>query len=335
MSPLDDPVLASFLAAVSNAARVTRHVANGLTAEGRAAKLDASPVTVADLAAQAVVARHLGFAVPLVAEESAELLGEGGSASFRLAVLEAVRIVYPGIALDEVRQAIDAGMDARQEATWDALDPIDGTKGYVRGGQYAIALARIADGRPTRAAMACPRLAKQSEPLEVAREPGCVFVAAAGKGTWEVDADSGAVAGVRATQARRGALRLAMSWESEHGDREGVAARLEAAGLPFTAVRVDSQAKYGLVARGDADAYVRLPHQGERVRREYVWDHAAGALVAAEAGARVTDLLGLELDFGCGRRLERNFGILCAAPWAHAALLPLFTREGNAATLNG
>ena len=76
--------------------------------------------------------------------------------------------------------------------------------------------------------------------------------------------------------------------------------------------RMDSQCKYALVARGDADLVVRLPRAIGH--RESVWDHASGTLIAAEAGATVRDALGAELDFSKGEALSANSGIACAVP---------------------
>lgn len=41
-------------------------------------------------------------------------------------------------------------------------------------------------------------------------------------------------------------------------------------------VRIDSQAKYGALSRGDGAIYLRFPHEGYR---EKIWDHAAGCIV--------------------------------------------------------
>ena len=41
-------------------------------------------------------------------------------------------------------------------------------------------------------------------------------------------------------------------------------------------VRIDSQAKYGALSRGDGAIYLRFPHKGYR---EKIWDHAAGCIV--------------------------------------------------------
>jgi 3'(2'), 5'-bisphosphate nucleotidase len=63
-----------------------------------------------------------------------------------------------------------------------------------------------------------------------------------------------------------------------------------------------------------------LPRPGKRYV-ERIWDHAAGALVAMEAGTTVTDISGKPLDFGHGRGLEQNTGVIAAAPEIHSALL--------------
>lgn len=49
-------------------------------------------------------------------------------------------------------------------------------------------------------------------------------------------------------------------------------------GVKAPPVRIDSQAKYGALSRGDGAIYLRFPHKGYR---EKIWDHAAGYLVVA------------------------------------------------------
>jgi 3'(2'), 5'-bisphosphate nucleotidase len=55
--------------------------------------------------------------------------------------------------------------------------------------------------------------------------------------------------------------------------------------------------------------------------REHVWDHAAGALAIEESGGQVTDLAGRPLDFGTGRRLEQNAGIVASNGRLHDAII--------------
>jgi 3'(2'), 5'-bisphosphate nucleotidase / inositol polyphosphate 1-phosphatase len=109
-------------------------------------------------------------------------------------------------------------------------------------------------------------------------------------------------------------------------------------GVQAPPVRIDSQAKYGALARGDGAIYLRFPHKGYR---EKIWDHAAGSIVVtgmksplcfslktmiqrvksylhilarlfflAEAGGIVTDASGNNLDFSKGRFLDLDTGII-------------------------
>jgi len=84
-------------------------------------------------------------------------------------------------------------------------------------------------------------------------------------------------------------------------------------------VRIDSMAKYGALARGDTDMYLRFP---PATYREKVWDHAAGVAVVTEAGGVVTDGAGQPLDFSAGRFLDIEGGIVASStPELHAQLL--------------
>lgn len=47
-------------------------------------------------------------------------------------------------------------------------------------------------------------------------------------------------------------------------------------GVKAPPVRIDSQAKYGALSKGDGAIYLRFPHAGYR---EKIWDHAAGSIV--------------------------------------------------------
>ena len=54
---------------------------------------------------------------------------------------------------------------------------------------------------------------------------------------------------------------------------------------------------------------------------EKIWDHAAGSIIAQEAGAIVTDIKGKQLDFRAGKTLKKNQGIACTIPAIHNKLL--------------
>lgn len=68
-----------------------------------------------------------------------------------------VRRAIPEVQTKQVLDWIDLGGGRPGPRFW-TRDPIDGTKGFLRGRQYAIALALIVDGRVRLAVVACPRL---------------------------------------------------------------------------------------------------------------------------------------------------------------------------------
>jgi 3'(2'), 5'-bisphosphate nucleotidase len=94
-----------------------------------------------------------------------------------------------------------------------------------------------------------------------------------------------------------------------------------ALGIAAEPVRMDSQAKYSVLAAGKGDLLLRLLSPSMPDYREKIWDQAAGSLVVEEAGGRITDLNGRSLDFSTGRTLENNRGILASNNLLHDAAL--------------
>lgn len=311
-------------AAVLDAVIVCREAARRLGEVGRIAKPDESPVTVADFAAQAVIVRRLrALGRPIVGEEQAAVLRDPANAALRDAVVAAVRPVWPDADADAVLDAIDGASGvADPHGGHFTVDPIDGTRGFVRGGQYAVCLAWIADGRPRLGLMGCPNLPRGLDASMTVVDPeGTLFVAEADAPLRWGKAVPGAElhAATPAPSERLAPIVVTRSLEGTYSRLDDVARVLARLGVPIELRPADSQAKYGMVARGQAHAYLRIPlHQS---RAEQVWDHAPGWMVATAAGMRVTDLAGEPFDFTCGERLERNYGVVCAPPAVHEALL--------------
>jgi 3'(2'), 5'-bisphosphate nucleotidase len=92
-------------------------------------------------------------------------------------------------------------------------------------------------------------------------------------------------------------------------------------GVEAEPVRLDSQAKYAILAAGAGDLLLRLISPKMPNYKEKIWDQAAGCLVAEEAGGKVTDLDGRSLDFTQGRTLANNRGILVSNTFLHGAAL--------------
>jgi 3'(2'), 5'-bisphosphate nucleotidase len=330
--------LRSAIDIVADACRVARAVQRNLENVRKITKDDRSPVTVADFAVQAIV--QLGLAMhdekPLiVGEERATLLRDPDQAAVLDAVVEAVHNWREHITVDEILAAIDAcDHDGSADAYW-TLDPIDGTKGFLRGQQYAVALARIENGQVSLGVMGCPNLAADhGASVAEADARGTIYAATKGGGAWQLAADKPAEQPDRITIATldpTDAIRACESVESEHSKQSDTHRILEEIGGAGEPVRLDSQCKYAVVARGQADAYLRLPTKKDYV--EKIWDHAAGMLIAEEAGAVVSDVTGAPLDFTQGRRLENNRGIICAVPDIHPRIIDAIDRLGIAAAV--
>ena len=162
------------------------------------------------------------------------------------------------------------------------VDPIDGTRDYVRGRSgWCVSVALVADGVPVFAVMAAPA-------------EGKIWVAASGEG---VTCNGDKLAG------------------STREDFSG--ARVPADNVP----RVDSDLvivhkpnsiamRMTMVACDRADLVATLRWGNE-------WDIAAAHLVAQEAGGVVTDALGRSIVYN--KREPLDFGLICCAPGIHQA----------------
>ena len=264
------------------------------------------------------------------------------------------------------------------------LDPIDGTKGFLRGGQYAVCLALLIDARVELGVIGCPNLPLISSPSSTSENQntstnknassnsqtaapdvasantggtGVLFVAVRGHGAHQLPLL------VPATITPHSRIHLNMprlaihdlsfleSVEKAHAALDTnarVAARL---GVRAGPMRMDSQAKYAALVRGDGGGgvYLRLPVAG-RGRggeaggyQEKIWvrvftlqkkkknsdcsvfvfvqDHATGSLLVEEAGGMITDYRGRPLDFGLGRTLGTNYGVVAARKEVHAQVI--------------
>jgi len=305
--------------AVRCAARVCQAVQQHLVSAQTIAKKDKSPVTVADFASQAIVCQILEGAFPsdaVVGEENAAALREPDQATVRASVVEHVsRGLSRKCDESQVLTWIDRGAARGEGDRYWTVDPIDGTKGFLRGEQYVVALALIESGAVVLGVLGCPN-------LEHDGRPGLIAFATRGNGShiMSMDAElSSAVPIHAASMADPAGARFCESVESAHSDQsesQKIASRL---GITVEPVRMDSQAKYVTVARGESQIYLRLPTRADY--RENIWDHAAGKILVEEAGGRVTDIDGKPMDFSHGRRFETNRGVVATNGPLHPAVI--------------
>jgi 3'(2'), 5'-bisphosphate nucleotidase len=123
-------------------------------------------------------------------------------------------------------------------------------------------------------------------------------------------------------------MRLLRSFEAGHTNQEAINRLAQLMGVQIQPVRMDSQAKYALLAAGAADLMVRLLSPQNPGYQEKIWDQAAGSLILEEAGGRVTDLDGKLLDFTTGRTLSHNRGVLASNGLFHPLALDLLASLG-------
>ena len=321
MSETADQILNVARAAGRRAAAVCRAVLAD-SAPGAMAKGDASPVTVADYGSQAVILEAVRAAFPqhgIMAEEGAAHLrantDDAGSAQLSKIVGAALG---RAVGFEEICDMIDHAGRVGAELTW-CIDPIDGTKGFLRREQYAVAIGVLKAGVPWAGVLVCPNL-----PVDLAQPAGprgLLFAAAKGRGCTFEPLDGGTARPARVSRfADPRQWRVLGSVESAHGDPQLVHDLIAKAGIGGGFVRYDSQVKYGVVAMGAAEVYLRPRSKPDY--RENAWDHAAGVIVCEEAGGRVTDLDGKPLDFTRGKNLVDNRGVLGTAGGAvHEAVL--------------
>lgn len=296
--------------AVLKASELCKRVQKNLISEDSKEKKDKSPVTIADFGAQAIIIHELKKVFPndpIVAEEDARELTICGGDTLRERVVDSVQRFLPGLTEEQIISSINQGnYEGGNSGRFWTLDPIDGTKGFLRKGQYAVALALIADGEVVLGVLGCPNLQTKSDRMG---NYGAIFFAEKGEGAYLKLYDSGVDLKIQVSDEEQASkASFCESVESAHSSHSGSTKIAEILGVTRKPVRIDSQCKYGILARGDASIYLRLPTKKDY--REKIWDHAAGYIILKEAGGEVTDCDGEPLDFSLGKTLEANTGIV-------------------------
>ena len=172
------------------------------------------------------------------------------------------------------------------------VDPIDGTRAFIEGGKdWSHALAIVESGRVTAAAVYLP----VRDLMYAATLGGGATLNGAPIGASVAQLDGATVLGAKPNFEGR-------FW------RNGITPPIKREFRSSLAYRLC------LVAQGRFDAMITL-------RPSWEWDIAAGALIAAEAGARVTDQHGLHLRFNNPH--PQVPGVLAAGPELHSNLAQL------------
>lgn len=227
------------------------------------AKQDTSPVTEADRAAELVILAALARAAPGV----------------------------PVIAEEEVA----AGRIPAHDDTYFLVDPLDGTKEFIRGGEdYTVNIGLIRGGTPKLGVVFAPATGRL--------HGGCV-----GEGAWLDEGQGRRPISTR----RRGELTTAVASKSHLN--QATVDYLQAAVGNCGYISIGSSLKFCIVAEGEADIYPRAAPTSE-------WDTAAGHAVLLAAGGLVDGPDGEALRYGKPAFLNRAF--VATSGWKPPRLEP-------------
>ncbi|MCO5562333.1 hypothetical protein L7F22_015959 [Adiantum nelumboides] len=279
---------------------------------------------------------------PLVAEEDASHLRleaeerakqHADKPSLLNLVVEAVsRVASPGVqpvSIDSVLEAIDRGGEAyplpstRKMTSYWVLDPIDGTRGYLEGGDslYVIGLSLVVDGKVVLGVMGCPSVTRANMAASVSGKRliwavekimnenswssnGVLVAAYRGYGTWLRSLDTEGTHQNKNLAEQDFVQSFVDGCITLDGAYFGLSRHEKWASTPLgnlVVAKTDSVAfhiccgslcKYLAVAIGAVSA-VLLPQSKKSVK---AWDHAAGFICVQEAGGKVTDGVGCNLE---------------------------------------
>ena len=284
-------------------------------------KADKSPVTVCDLAIQALVSRRLAEQFPndaLVGEESNDVFAGEDGQKLLSQVTGFVQRFEPSETPSSVASWIDRGRDEGDENRYWVLDPVDGTKGFLRRQQYAIALGLTIDKQPVLGALGCP-----------CWQDGTVYFASHGEGAYSIPLHGTDLTPIHVSDVSDASLaRVLRSVEKGHTNVGQIDYIVEKLNIQTDPVSIDSQVKYGVLASGGAEILLRLISPKAPNYKEKIWDQCAGVVVLQEAGGMVSDLDGMPLDFTHGRTLAENRGVCATNGKIHSAVLDAIAAVG-------
>lgn len=327
--------------AVLRASILTKRVQSSVSGISKA---DDSPVTAADFAAQAVLISALRNAFPgdaFVGEEDSSALREDDALKQRVWELASnahlenpddEALLASPQDVDELLEVIDLGgrgQGGRKGRFW-VMDPIDGTATFLKGEQYAVSLALVEDGQEVVGVLGCANLkpvdGKVAESTVDKDGLGIMLTAVRGQGAkvrkMEFNGFQPAEPLGSISKASSLADAQIINYSSGSTSRHDLITKLaNSFGAKFPNIELySSHIRYAALLVGGGDFQLRVPSSSDV--HMWIWDHAGAQLILTEAGGKVTDLNGKEMDFGAGRDLKQcNNGLLAAREGIHKAVL--------------
>lgn len=344
-SPYNKELTLAF-SAVQAAASISQSMVQSKD-KGDVEKDDLSPVTIADFAVQALLVATFKAAFPrdnFVGEENASLLRSNKSLLQRvwglLKDLKA-RGLPTGCKIpaskdelcdlvDQCGTSIPGGEGSGR--TW-VFDPIDGTRTYILGQVYAINVAMLVDGKQTVGVVGCPNTSMDAKaPMSNAdidpSSGGCILYTARGHGTYvrplpgsiaEVSVRRLEVSAITSLKDVRFVTANTIIDSGIDGIHEIVAQRM---GVSFPGCDLLPWVlRWAMLALGLGNTTIWVYKNRRRLGK--VWDHAGAMLLFEEAGGKITDVFGNDMDLTAGRKMKANFSFVAAPAGIHNQVLEL------------
>lgn len=331
-------------------------------------KNDNTPVTIADFSVQALISLELKKLfpwIPLVAEEDSAFLRSNNLADVVVNVVkDNTSFTHEQLTDDEVLEAIDRGgsnataFEAKPATYW-VLDPIDGTRGFVKGGSalYVVGLALIVEGETVLGVMGCPNwkdnsLNKSSTDVQECQKHesalGIIMAAHVGCGTWTI----------RLPDLLGGLMNMDSFWERCFVDEssllhegrfcipesqtwdsiplsDSLSATTNATNVGDKQVLLlpaccGSLCKYLMVASGRASVFIVRSRTRTIMK---AWDHVVGMICVHEAGGKVTDWRGSKINLAADeiarRIISPSGGVLVTNGTLHGQILDIISLKSS------
>ena len=233
------------------------------------------------------IARAAGDAVLPVYHSEFAVRTKADASPVTAADFAAQRVILAG--LSALQDALPVLSEESDSAHWDLrqrwsrywlIDPLDGTREFVkRNGEFTVNIALIDDHRSVLGVVLAP-------------VTGELYAAAQGQGAWLQEREGGPWRRIRTRPL--GSPPRVVGSRSHGGAQGGLLEQL--IGNDYDHVPLGSSLKFCLIARGEADIYLRLGLTSE-------WDTAAAQCVLDEAGGAVLDLAGRPFRYNRGESL--------------------------------
>ena len=209
-------------------------------------------------------------------------------------ILAALARSAPGVPVI-AEEEVAAGRIPAHDDTYFLVDPLDGTKEFVRGGDdYTVNIGLIENGVPSLGVVFAPA-------------SGRLHGGVVGDAAWMDEGEGRTTIRTRAPGARLTAV------ASKSHLNQATVDYLEKVAGSCGYVAVGSSLKFCIVAEGRADIYPRISPTSE-------WDTAAGHAVLLAAGGLVDGMDGAPLKYGKRAFLNRAF--VATSGWKPPALAP-------------